>query len=145
MDDVILQKGNRDTEPQWVKISKRARLRVWVRKGKRERGRGGGIFMDAVSGNVEILLLQWSSQWKESDRKSALVVTGCYIKAEVVHQRFAGSKYHVCFVRLLNPFHWFPPLSVLEIPYNFFPAIVFICTPTGLLLDYTTQGTHERQ
>lgn len=92
MDDVILQKGKRDTDTvrgirekgskiERVSEKERAKGRQRDREKKRERG-GGGVFMDVVSENVEMLRLLWTSiQWKEHDGKSALAVTGLLYKS----------------------------------------------------------------
>lgn len=67
MDDVILQKGKRDTDTvrgirekgskiERVSEKERAKGRQRDREKKRERG-GGGVFMDVVSENVEMLRL----------------------------------------------------------------------------------------
>ena len=134
MDYVILQKGKRDTETQrGEKEKKRARLR-------------GVVVVEEVS------LWMWSlkmlkccvccehpSNGKSMMGRALRRSQGCYIKAEVLHQRFSGSKYWCLFgfVGLLNPFHWFLPLSLLEMPHRFLSCTVFVSTPTGLLLHFT--------
>lgn len=94
MDYVILQKGKRDTDTvrgirekgsKIERVGEKERAKGWERdreeKKKREGG-AGGVFMDVVSENVEMLRLLWTSiQWKEHDGKSALVVTGLLYKS----------------------------------------------------------------
>lgn len=100
MDYVILQRGKRDTdtasekENKIERVSEKGRARERDKEKKRE------------TGVVEVSLWMWSLKMLKccvccehpSNGKSLMGSAlrrsrGCYIKAEVLHQRFAGSRY----------------------------------------------------
>lgn len=115
---------------------KRKREQDWMGKWEREsEGERDRVKeRERETGVVEVSLWMWSLKMLKccvccehpSDGKSMMGRAlwrswGCYIKAEVLHRRFPGSKYWCLFgfVGLLNHFHWFLPLLLLEIPYSF--------------------------
>ncbi len=120
------RKGETQRHREGKKEKKRARLRGWVRKGEK--------------GVVEVSLWMWSlkmlkcciccehpSNGKSMMGRALWRSQGCYIKAEVLHQRFSGSTYWCLFgfVGLLNHFHWFLSLSLLEMLYSFLSCYFF--------------------
>lgn len=155
-------KRERETQrhSEGKKAKKRARLSGWVRKGergrerqsKRERERdwgGGGVFMDVVSENVEMLRLLWTSiRWKEHDGKSALAVTGWLYKSW-------GVTPTLSWLQILMPVWlcWtFKPLSLVSSPFTTGNTIQFpflpLCWYLRLQALHSTtlyiQGMHER-
>lgn len=133
--------GKRDIETLRGKKRKKSKIESVSEKGS-ARERDG----KKERGMTEVSLWMWSlntvkccdccehpSNGKSMMGRALRWSQGCYIKAEVLHQRFAGSKYRSLFgfVGLLNPFHWFPPLTLLETPYSFLSSR---SVPTGPLL-----------
>lgn len=122
-----------------AKGKERHRDTVRGKKRKREQDWEGGWERERETerkerGVVEVSLWMWSlkmlkcciycehpSNGKSMMGRALRRSQGCYIKAEVLHQRFSGSTYWCLFgfVRLLNHFHWFLPLSLVEMLYSF--------------------------
>lgn len=140
------RKREQDWTGKWERESEGERDRVKERE--RDWG-GGGVFMDVVSENVEMLRLLWTSiRWKEHDGKSALAVMGLLYKSW-------GVTPTLSWLQILMPVWlcWtFKPLSLVSSPFTTGNTIQFpflpLCWYLRLQALYSTtlyiQGMHER-